>query len=106
MGALALVSGGVGAAFALAACCALPMLLMGAGLGVYWLAPVAAFGERFSAILTAIAVLALLGGVATGLRAAKTCGPGDLCARPSFRVGIIVLACIGAVLFVLSKIYA
>ena len=105
VGALALVTSGIGAAFALAACCALPILLTGVGLSVYWLAPVAEIGERFNVVLTVLAVFALGGAVVTVLRASKTCSPGDLCSRPIFRAGVIVLACIGVVLLVLSKTY-
>ena len=105
-GAAALVTGGIAAAFALAACCALPMLLGGAGLSPYWLAPAAEVGERLGDCLAVASVLALAGAVYVVIRAPKTCAPGALCARPWFRVTIIALAVVGAVLLALSKIYA
>ena len=105
-GAVALVASGIGAAFALAACCALPMLLVGAGLSPYWLAPAAQVGERLGDCLVVVSILALAGAVFVVVRAPKTCAPGDLCARPWFRASIIALAVIGAALLVASKVYA
>ena len=105
-GAIALVASGIAASAALAACCAFPVLLAGAGLSAYWLQPVAAFAEPHSFILNALAVLALIGSVALVIRAGRTCEPGDLCARPLFRWSIIAAALLGAVLLVLSKVYA
>lgn len=104
-GAIALVTSGIAASAALAACCAFPVLLAGAGLSAYWLQPVAAFAEPNSFVLNAIAVLALVGSVVLVVRAGRTCEPGDLCARPLFRWSIIAAAVLGAILLVLSKIY-
>ena len=105
-GAIALVASGIAASAALAACCAFPALLAGVGLSAYWLQPVVAFAEPNSFILNAIAVVALIGSVVLVVRAGRTCEPGDLCARPAFRWSIIAAAVLGAVLLVLSKIYA
>lgn len=105
-GAIALVASGIAASGALAACCAFPVLLAGVGLSTYWLLPVAEFAEPNSFVLNAIAVLALIGSVVLVIRAGQTCKPGDLCARPLFRWSIIAAAMVGAVLLVLSKVYA
>ena len=105
-GAIALVAGGIAASAALAACCAFPVLLAGVGVSTLWLRPVAAFAEPNSVILDAIAILALIGSVVLVVLTGRTCEPGDLCARPLFRWSIIAAAVLGAVLLVLSKVYA
>lgn len=104
--ALALVASGIAASAALAACCALPILLAGVGISTLWLRPVAAFAEPNNLILDGIAIFALIGSVLLVVRAGRTCQPGDLCARPLFRWSIIAAAILGAVLLVLSKVYA
>lgn len=105
-GAVALAGSGVAAAFALAACCAIPILLAALGIGSSWLVPVVSASMPFTGLLTAFSVAALAGSVFLVVRAGRTCQPGDLCARPGFRWSVIVAAAIGAVLLVLSKIYA
>lgn len=105
-GAVVLVVSGLASAFALAACCAVPILLAGAGLSAYWLVPVATFGTQFAAILTGIAIVSLAGAAFIVLLSARTCAPGDLCARPWFRVTIVITAIVGAALLVTSKLYA
>lgn len=102
-GAVALVAGGIASAFALAACCAFPILLGSAAMG---LAPIASAAEPHATLLTAISVVGLIGSSAVAARAPKHCEPGSMCARPWFRWSIIVAAVIGAILLVLSKIYA
>ena len=105
-GAILLVASGIAASAALAACCALPILLAGLGLSAYWLQPVAALAEPNGTLLTVAAAAALIGAVVLVIRAGRTCGPGDLCARPAFRWSIVAVAGLGAVLLVLSKVYA
>ena len=105
-GAVALVAGGVAAAFALAACCAIPVLLAGAGLSAHWLMPVAAFADPHRQLLTTLAIVALAGGLFAVLPVLRTCAPGDLCSRPAFRATIGVAAVAGVVLLVLSQLYA
>lgn len=105
-GAVALVSGGIAAAFGLAACCAIPLFLAAAGLGASWLAPVVSVSQPHAELLTVFSLAALIGSVAIVWRAPKHCQPGSLCARPAFRWGITGAAVIGAILLLLSKIYA
>lgn len=105
-GAVALVTGGIATAFCLAACCAIPILLAGVGIGTAWLTPVVSASQPHVGILTAVSVVALIGSVVIVWRAPKHCQPGSLCARPAFRWAVTVAALIGAVLLVLSKIYA
>lgn len=107
-GAVALVTGGVAAAFGLAACCAIPFLLVGAGVGISvgWLAPVVSATQPHADLLTAFSAAALIGSVAIVWRAPRSCRPGSLCARHAFRWAVTGAAVIGAILLVLSKIYA
>lgn len=103
---MALAASGIAASAALAACCAFPILLAGVGVSTLWLRPIAAFAEPNSFILDGVAVLALIGSVLLVVRAGRTCRPGDLCARPLFRWSIIAAAILGAIVLVLSKVYA
>ena len=105
-GAIALAGSGVAAAFALAACCAIPILLAALGLGATWLVPMVSATMPYTGLLTIFSVAALASSVFLVVRAGRTCQPGDLCARPVFRWTVIVVAAIGAVLLALSKIYA
>lgn len=105
-GALAMVAGGIGSAFALAACCAVPALLAGAGIGAAWLAPVVSASQPHAQVLTGVSALALIGSVGVVARAPNHCSPKATCARPWFRWTIIAAALFGAVLLLLSKIYA
>lgn len=106
VGAVALATSGIAAAFSLAACCALPILLVGTGIGVSWLSPVAQFAETYSIAFTLLAVIALASSVLIVFRRSKTCAPGDLCARPWFKLAIVGLAVAGFTLLILSKLYA
>ena len=105
-GAIALAISGIASAFALSACCALPILLAGAGFTTLWLAPFGAAGSQFRAPLTVLAAVSLAGAAFIVSRSAKTCQPGDLCARPWFRAAIAAAAVFGAVLLIMSKLYA
>lgn len=102
-GAVALVTGGIASAFALACCCAFPILL---GSAAAALAPIAVLSEPHSELLTAICAFGLIGSVGVAFRAPKHCEPGAICARPWFRWTIIAAALIGAALLVLAKSYA
>jgi mercuric ion transport protein len=105
-GAVALLAGGIGAAFALAACCAVPALFAGLGIGVAWLVPLVSASQPHTEALTVVSALALLGSVGVVAVAPKHCEPIATCARPWFRWTVIAAALVGAVLLVLSKIYA
>lgn len=105
-GAVTLAVGGVASAFALAACCAVPALLAGVGLGAVWLQPIVSISQPHAQILTVVSAAALIGSVALVIRSSRQCAPGSVCARPWFRRAIIVAAAVGAVLLVASKLYA
>ena len=101
-----MVVGGIGAAFALAACCAVPLLLASLGIGAVWLAPVVSASQPHAAALTGASAIALLGSVCIVARAPNHCKPNTTCSRSWFRWTVITAAFVGAVLLVLSKVYA
>jgi mercuric ion transport protein len=105
-GAIGLVTGGIAAAFALASCCAIPIVLAAAGLGAGWLAPIVSASQPHADVLTGVSAVALLGSVGVVARAPTACEPGSVCARPWFRRAVIAAAIVGAALLVLSKLYA
>ena len=106
-GAVALVTSGIAASFGLAACCAIPFLLAGIGIGAAgWLAPIVSVSQPHATILTVFSLAALVGSVVIVWRAPRPCLPGSVCARPAFRWAVTGAAVIGAILLVLSKIYA
>ncbi len=57
-----LTLGGLAAAFGVAACCALPLLLVSLGLGSAWLGGIASLSAPFRSLLLVFAALALAGG--------------------------------------------
>jgi mercuric ion transport protein len=57
-----LTLGGIGAAFGLAACCALPMMLVGAGLGTAWLGGIAVYAALHRPAFLIVALAGLAGG--------------------------------------------
>lgn len=102
-GAVALVASGIASAFALASCCAFPVLIGSAAIG---LAPIASATEPHGTLLTAIFDVGLVGSAAVAARAPKQCETGSICSRGWFRWSIIGAAAIGSLLLVLSKVYA
>ena len=105
-GAVALATSGFGAAFSLAACCAIPFLLAGTGIGMTWLAPIVAASQPYTMILSAFALAALVGSVVLVWFTRAHCQPGSRCAHPAFRWIVTAGAGIGAILLLLSKTYA
>lgn len=61
-GVLALTVAGLGAAFGLASCCALPFLLAGFGLGTAWLGGIGLYALFHRTAFIAVAALGLAGG--------------------------------------------
>lgn len=101
--AVALVAGGIASAFALATCCAFPILL---GAGAAGLAPIAIATEPHSQLLTAVSAVGLVGSVGLAARSPKDCRPDAICARPWFRWSIVAAAVVGGALLILAKAYA
>lgn len=98
-GTVLLTLGGIAAAFGVASCCALPLLFTTLGLGTAWLGGFAVLAAPHRALLLGVGALCL---IAAGVllwrqqRAAATCVPGTVCARPAIRVLILVGLLIGA----------
>lgn len=102
-GAIALVAAGIASAFALATCCALPILLGSAAVAF---APIAVATEAHSQLVTAMSAIGLIGSVGLAARAPRYCKPNAVCARPWFRWSIIATAVFGALLLAAAKYYA
>ena len=102
-GAFALLTGGIVSAFALATCCAFPILFGSAAVAF---APIAVAAEPHSELLTAISAIGLIGSVGLAARAPSHCKSDAFCARPWFRWSIIVTAMLGAILLATAKYYA
>lgn len=106
-GALSLTIGGLGAAFALAACCALPILLGALGLGTAWLFGVAELAAPHRSLLLIAGSASLLGGaVALWYQTRVVCAPNAWCARPAVRTLIAAGLVLGFLLLVLGYRYA
>ncbi|MGH6740995.1 MAG: mercuric reductase [Bradyrhizobium sp.] len=104
-GALLLALGGLTAAFGAAACCALPMLLAGAGIGSTWLIGVAVIAAPHRIGLLAAAVLCLMSGTALFAwhRRAVSCGA---CANRLVTSLVTITTALGIVLAALGYVYA
>lgn len=107
-GALLLALGGLAAAFGVASCCALPVLLGSLGLGSAWLVAVAwiAAPHRLALLVTAAICLIGAGGVFVWRRRVAACIPGMSCGRPATTALLICMISLGTVLAVLGYLYA
>lgn len=108
-GAALFTAAGIAAAFGLASCCALPILLTTLGLGTAWLGTVATMAAPHRAVLTGIGALCLLGGAVLlwrQQRAAMTCGPDGVCTRAYVRLATLAGLLLGAVLLWAGYTYA
>jgi mercuric ion transport protein len=100
---------GLAAAFGLASCCALPLLLATLGLGTAWLSGVALVAASHRMLFMTVAALCLGGG---GLllwrqqRAAATCGPNGACTPPAVRALTLIGLVIGLALLWAGYAYA
>lgn len=108
-GAALFTLGGLAAAFGLASCCALPLLLTAIGVGTAWLGGVALLAAPHRGVLLIIGALCLAGGA--GLlwrqqRAATTCGLNGACVPPAIRALTLVGLLIGAGLLWAGYAYA
>jgi mercuric ion transport protein len=100
-GAVLITLGGLAAAFGVASCCAIPLLLTTIGVGTAWLGGVALLAAPHRGLLLIVGALCLIGGA--GLlwrqqRTAATCEPGAPCTPPVVRALTLVGLLIGAVL--------
>ncbi|HEV2300480.1 MAG TPA: mercuric transporter MerT family protein [Stellaceae bacterium] len=107
-GAVLLTLGGLTAAFGVAACCALPLLLTAMGVGAAWLGGIALLAAPHRLFLLAAASLCFAGAAVLLWRQhrALACTPGVVCARPAMR-GITVIGLVaGLALLCLGLAYA
>jgi mercuric ion transport protein len=103
-----LTLGGLAAAFGVAACCALPLLLISLGLGTAWLGGVASVSAPNWSLLLVFAALALAGGAIylwRQQRYASTCGPNGVCTPPVVRLLTLVGLIVGVVLLIAGYLY-
>jgi mercuric ion transport protein len=108
-GSALLMLGGLAAAFGVAACCALPLLMISLGLGTAWLGGIASVAAPIRSALLVVAALALAGGAFLlwrQQRYAATCGPHGVRTPPAVRVLTLVGLSLGIVLLVAGYLYA
>ena len=103
-----LTLGGLAAAFGVAACCALPLLMISLGLGTAWLGRIASVAAPIRSLLLVFAALALAGGAILlwrQQRLAATCGPNGVCTPPVVRLVTLVGLIVGVVLLIAGYLY-
>jgi mercuric ion transport protein len=108
-GAALVTLGGLAAAFGVASCCALPLLLTTIGVSTAWLGGVALVAAPHRGALLIVGALCLAGGGALlwrQQRAAAICGPNDACTPPAVRVLTLVGLLIGTGLLWAGYAYA
>ena len=107
LGGVLLTLAGLGAAFGVASCCALPILFAAAGLGAAWLGGVAELAAPYRVPLLAISAASLAGGGIELWRQRKSsyCSPGAVCARPAVRRASALGLLLGLVLLFLGYTY-
>ncbi len=106
MGAIVLTTGGVVAAFGLASCCALPVLLGTAGLSTAWLGTFAVLSAPHRLLLIVTASVCLLAASLLLVRQhTRRCSPDAFCSRPLVRNLNIAALLVGLGLLCLGYIY-
>ena len=108
-GAALFTLGGLAAAFGVASCCALPLLLTTLGLSTAWLGGVALTAAPHRGPLLVVGALGLSGGAILLWRQQRTaaiCGRNGVCTPPSVRALTLVGLVIGAVLLWAGYTYA
>lgn len=107
-GSALLTLGGLAAAFGVAACCALPLLMISLGLGTAWLGGIASVAAPIRSLLLIVAALALAGGALLlwrQQRHASACEPNGVCTPPAARALTLVGLIIGVVLLIAGYLY-
>jgi mercuric ion transport protein len=106
-GAVALTLSGLVAAFGVASCCGLPVMLATLGLGTAWLGAFALLAAPHRLFLLAVATFCLAGAAALSWRQhAAICVPGAVCTRPAIRGATMIGLLAGLVLLYLGYTYA
>lgn len=109
VGAASLVLGGIAAAFGVAACCALPIVLAALGIGAAWLGGIGAAAAPYRIPLLTVAALSLMAGAVLLLRqqrAAALCGPEGVCTPAAMRLATFAGLLLGSALLWLGYRYA
>lgn len=106
-GPVLLTVAGIAAAFGVASCCALPMLLAGLGAGTLWLGAIAAFAGPHRDLLLGAAAACLVGGAVLFWRQSRpgACAPDAVCARPPVRALTLVGLLAGLALLYLGYVH-
>jgi mercuric ion transport protein len=98
---LALIATGLGSAFAVASCCALPIVLGGLGLSTAWLFHLALWAAPHRTILLGVALIALLAGAILFFRQWRVrCDPEMWCSRRWVKVMTVIGLLIGIALWI------
>jgi mercuric ion transport protein len=106
-GAVLLTLGGLAAAFGVASCCALPVILAGIGVGAAWLGAVGILAEPHRELLLIASAVGLAGGgILLWRQRAGVCRPNSICARPGVRALTVAGLLIGVMLLYLGYAYA
>ena len=106
-GAVLLTLGGVVAAFGVASCCGLPLMLATVGLGTAWLGGLALLAAPHRLILLAAATVCLASAaVLLWRQRAAVCAPGAVCMRPAIRGATMIGLLLGFGLLYLGYTYA
>lgn len=101
IGSAALTLTGIAAAFGVASCCALPILLASAGIGAAWLGGIAVFAAPYRTPLLLIGAACLIAGAVLLVRqqwTAARCGPGGVCTPRYMRMLTLIGLLLGAAL--------
>lgn len=105
-GAVILTAGGLIAAFGAAACCGLPLVLAGIGLGSAWLVGPAYLASPYQTPLVVIAAICLAGGAFLLWRQRRVaCAPNAICSRPMVRMMTLLALLLGTALLYLGYTY-
>ena len=107
-GAVLLTASGLTAAFGVASCCGLPLMLAAAGLGTAWLTDIALLSAPHRSLLLIVAAACLAGGAGLFWRQQRqtVCLPGTFCARPAVKGMTLAGLMVGLVLLCLGYTYA
>jgi mercuric ion transport protein len=105
-GPVLLTVGGLAAAFGVASCCGLPLMMAGLGMGTAWLGGVAVMAGPYRVLLLAAATLSLCAAAILLWRQRVACAPGSICARPAVRAVTLAGLVVGLVLLYLGYAYA
>jgi len=106
-GAVLLTLGGLIAAFGVASCCGLPLMLATLGLGTAWLGGFALLAAPHRLFLLAAAAICLVSAVILLWRQrAAVCSPDAICTRPATRAATVVGLLIALALLYLGYLYA